>query len=213
MYIDDERRNIYGPLRDSKKKAVADLNFIRDSATAGGAVEQAASLKLPAGVQSSIQHMSLCGLNIQYPWSRLIMAGRKTTEVRKFALGHYSCFSEGDQIFLIETLGRGSTEGAIVDVEVGPPPSEAQVLGVVTFAGCFEFRDYDDFHGHRQDTCIAGGSHFDWWSIDAESLFAWVVQDVNVFDRPVKVGQRRKSMLGWTRPVDLSFSFQRKTRG
>ena len=103
VHIDDERRNIYGPLRDSKNKATADLNFIRDSATAGGAVERAGSLRLPAHVGSSIQRMSLCGLNVQYPWSRLIMAGRKTVEVRKYALGHYSCFSEGEQLFLIET--------------------------------------------------------------------------------------------------------------
>ena len=110
--------------------------------------------------------------------------------------------------FLIETVGAGSTKGAIVDTEIGPPPSRAQVLGIITFAGATEFLDDRDFDSHRQDTLIEVDSPFDWWSSGAKRFFGWVVLDVKAFKMPVSVGGRPRSMLGWTKPVELSFQFE-----
>ena len=212
---EEKDTSIRGPLRDSRRKALADLKSMRECGTAAELVARAARLKdpnLPASVSNEVflstQRLSLCGLNVQYPWSRLLMLGRKKMEERKYALGHYQCFSEGEQLFLIETVGAGSTKGAIVDTEIGPPPSRAQVLGIITFAGATEFLDDRDFDSHRQDTLIEVDSPFDWWSSGARRFFGWVVLDVKAFKMPVSVGGRPRSMLGWTKPVELSFQFE-----
>ncbi|CAE6960988.1 unnamed protein product [Symbiodinium natans] len=207
----DDVQNIIGPLRESKKKAMADLNFIRDSTTVGEAAARAAALKAPAGVVSSSETLCLCGLNVQYPWSRLLMAGRKTMEVRKYALGKYRCFSAGEQLFLIETLGSGSTQGAMVDIAMAPAPLKAQVLGVIVFAGSIEFENYDHFDAHRSDTLIEQGSFYDWGTSEPQTLFGWYVQHVRAFKRPVPMGHIRKSLLGWTKPVKLLVDFKSRS--
>ena len=119
-----KEKSIRGPLRDSRRKALADLKSMRECGTAAELVARAARLKdltLPSWVSNealSTRHMSLCGLNVQYPWSRLLMLGCKTMEVRTYPLGQYRCFSEGQQMFLIETPGNRSAEGAMVPVEI-----------------------------------------------------------------------------------------------
>ncbi|CAE7516076.1 unnamed protein product, partial [Symbiodinium natans] len=190
---------------------MADLNFIRDSTTVGEAAARAAALKVPAGVVSSSETLCLCGLNVQYPWSRLLMAGRKTMEVRKYALGKYRCFSAGEQLFLIETLGSGSTQGAMVDIAMAPAPLKAQVLGVIVFAGSIEFENYDHFDAHRSDTLIEQGRFYDWGTSEPQTLFGWYVQHVRAFKRPVPMGHIRKSLLGWTKPVKLLVDFKSRS--
>ena len=55
----------------------------------------------------------LRGLNIQYPFSRLILAKLKDTEVRDYALGYRNIAHQDEEMFLIETppknlgVGRG----------------------------------------------------------------------------------------------------------
>ena len=55
------------------------------------------------GVQ---QKLSLRGLNIQWPFSQLILAGCKTAEVRGYDLGYkFPNVLPGEEVWLIETLG------------------------------------------------------------------------------------------------------------
>ena len=72
--------------------------------------------------------MTLRGLNIQYPFSQLIMLGAKTIEARTYALGHRSIAHAGEEMFLIETPDSKRAKSAVVDdMPIGAPPDHAQV--------------------------------------------------------------------------------------
>ena len=124
-------------MRESKKKALADFQCLRQCSTSGDLVACAASLKAPASPPCSSQSLTLCGLNVQYPWSRLLMVQGDGCE---YALGKYRCFSAGEQLFFIETLGSGSTQGAMVDIAMVRAPLKAQVLGVIVLRAASSLR-------------------------------------------------------------------------
>ena len=67
--------------------------------------------------------LTLRGLNIQYPFSQLILAGAKTIEARSYPLGHRNIARPGERLFVIETPGPGDalTDGVVL----GPGPAEA----------------------------------------------------------------------------------------
>ena len=49
--------------------------------------------------------LSLPGLNINWPFSQLILAGVKTVEVRSYALGYKNIARPGVEMWLVETPG------------------------------------------------------------------------------------------------------------
>lgn len=72
----------------------------------------------------------LPGINIQWPWSQLILAGKKTVETRGYPIPQKYI---GKQLAIIETPGpNGKRDGG---VEV------ARIVGVVTFSKCYEYQD------------------------------------------------------------------------
>ena len=123
-----------GPLRSCKEDAEADLERLR-AAFSRDELRLAAQRMMHALCQSGVSRT--CGINVQYPWSRLILAGVKAVEVRKYPLGRYPSFIAEQDLFLIETPGRGSTQDADCAIDVGAPPDKACVIGVVRFSGCF----------------------------------------------------------------------------
>ena len=65
------------------------------------------------------------------------------------------------------------------------------------------------FQGRLLKRLVAGGF---WWTSEPKTLFGWYVQHVRAFKRPVAVGHARKSMLGWTKPVELLVDFKSNHR-
>ena len=87
---------------------------------------------------SSSTAVTLClrGLNIQWPFSQLILMGAKSEEVREYDLGHGKNCEAREEIWLVETPGRSarSTANAICDdLELAPRPHAAQIVGTVSF--------------------------------------------------------------------------------
>ena len=80
------------------------------------------------------QSLCLRGLNIQYPFSQLILEGLEVKEARKCELGTRNVAQPGKEMFLIETPGSRSTAGASVGGgDLCPPPEAARVVGTGTF--------------------------------------------------------------------------------
>ena len=81
------------------------------------------------------------GLNIQWPWSELLLNGRKTEETRTYALpARY----EGVELAVIETPGQtGKVNGA----------SRARIIGTITFNKSFAYLSkkkwIEDFDRHQ----------------------------------------------------------------
>ena len=67
------------------------------------------------------------GVNIQWPWSKLILEGKKTVETRSYTLpSHYI----GIDLAVIETPGPMGSKNGI---------SKAQIVGIVRFGQPFEY--------------------------------------------------------------------------
>jgi hypothetical protein len=78
------------------------------------------------------------GINVQWPFSQLILSGDKTVEVRKYALGHRQIAHPDVEMWLVETRCRSVAVSNRLLIEgVGPlvhPPPYAQIVGTVTFS-------------------------------------------------------------------------------
>jgi hypothetical protein len=72
-------------------------------------------LCLPGATHSLAQSLCLRGLNVQYPFSQLILEGLKVKEARTYKLGKRNIAHPGEEMFLIETPGSRRAAGALVE--------------------------------------------------------------------------------------------------
>ena len=177
---------------------------------------RASTASVPHAASADCCHMntpselSLRGINIQYPFSRLILFGVKTVEVRTYPLGDRNLGGDYEDLFLIETPGSRNLKGALVDrrYPIGPPPSVAQVIGIVRFSSSEQYANMPtskyqchmpSWNKHRSKHRIEEGGHYDWNRKDAR--YAWYVDNVQPFSEPVPAGE--KCLWGYRRPRTL----------
>jgi len=166
---------------------------------------RASTASVPHAASADCCHMntpselSLRGINIQYPFSRLILFGVKTVEVRTYPLGDRNLGGDYEDLFLIETPGSRNLKGALVDrrYPIGPPPSVAQVIGIVRFSSSEQYANkptsryqwhMPSWNKHRSKHRIKEGGHYDWNRKDA--MYAWHVDNVQPFSEPVPAGEK-----------------------
>ena len=166
---------------------------------------RASTASVPHDASAECCHMntpselSLRGINIQYPFSRLILFGVKTVEVRTYPLGDRNLGGDYEDLFLIETPGSRNLKGALVDrrYPIGPPPSVAQVIGIVRFSSSEQYANMPtskyqwhmpSWNKHRSKHRIEEGGHYDWNRKDAR--YAWYVDNVQPFSEPVPAGEK-----------------------
>ena len=177
---------------------------------------RASTASVPHDASAECCHMntpselSLRGINIQYPFSRLILSGVKTVEVRTYRLGDRNLGGANEDLFLIETPGSRNLKGALLDrrYPIGPPPSVAQVIGIVRFSSSEQYANkptsryqwhMPSWNKHRSKHRIKEGGHYDWNRKDA--MYAWYVDNVQPFSEPVPAGE--KCLWGYRRPRTL----------
>ena len=166
---------------------------------------RASTASVPHDASAECCHMntpselSLRGINIQYPFSRLILSGVKTVEVRTYRLGDRNLGGVNEDLFLIETPGSRNLKGALLDrrYPIGPPPSVAQVIGIVRFSSSEQYANkptsryqwhMPSWNKHRSKHRIKEGGHYDWNRKDA--MYAWHVDNVQSFSEPVPAGEK-----------------------
>lgn len=113
------------------------------------------------------------GLNVQWPWSQLLLSGKKTIETRNYPIPAKHL---GVPIALIETPGKkGKAVGAV---------SKSRIIGVVIFSECYKYADRDawlkDFKGHR-----VAPDDSDFAFKDGMEKWAWVVKSVAKLNKPI----------------------------
>ena len=166
---------------------------------------RASTASVPHDASAECCHMntpselSLRGINIQYPFSRLILSGVKTVEVRTYRLGDRNLGGVNEDLFLIETPGSRNLKGALLDrrYPIGLPPSVAQVIGIVRFSSSEQYANkptsryqwhMPSWNKHRSKHRIKEGGHYDWNRKDA--MYAWHVDNVQSFSEPVPAGEK-----------------------
>lgn len=107
----------------------------------------------------------MTGINIQSPWSQLLIDGNKCVETRSYPL---PVKYEGEELVLIETPGKSGD-------------FKARIIGTVTFSHSFKYPDknawIDDYARHLVDK---DNENFGWK--DDKDKYGWVISDVTKFE-------------------------------
>ena len=173
----------------------------------GGVVCDEAALSSPPAtghakaltVRSSLGQGALCcetasfpGLNIQWPFSQLILSGDKTVEVRSYALGWKNIARPGVEMWLVETPGEAGAlpKGWVLpgSSAVAPRPKIAQIVGTVTFSASEEgsgerYENPADFRADVLNHRIGQGGKFDWQG--KGERYGWRISAVRRLAQPV----------------------------
>ena len=136
---------------------------------------------VPVHVQSDADALyGMSGININWPFSQLILAGVKTVEVRSYALGYRNVAQPDVEMWLVETPGpfRGSSLAALGsallgDTVCGSQPQIAHIVGTVTFSTSHKYKHIREFHADEERHRIVRGSRYDWRGCDQR--YAWSV--------------------------------------
>jgi hypothetical protein len=129
----------------------------------------------------------LPGLNVQAPWARLLLEGKKTIETRTYPLPKKYCDQD---LWLIETPGH-----------LGK--FKARVIGIIRFSGSKQYKSatafYDDSDLHLIEL---SGKDYAWRS--GVQRYGWIVASVKKtteFDAPSPRG------IVYSRPFDKQLRF------
>ena len=116
----------------------------------------------------------MTGLNIQTPWSELLINEVKSVETRSYPLPEKYV---GEELALIETPGRYGH-------------FKARIIGTITFSHSFKYPDQkawqDDYNRH----CVAVDDPIYNWK-DDKPKYGWVVSKVTKFDKPLDIRKRK----------------------
>jgi hypothetical protein len=116
----------------------------------------------------------MTGLNIQTPWSELLINGVKTVETRSYPLPEKYV---GEEIALIETPGRYGR-------------FKARIIGTITFSHSFKYPDQKAWQDDHNRHCVAIDDPIYNWK-DDKPKYGWVVCSVNKFDEPLDISVKR----------------------
>lgn len=107
----------------------------------------------------------MTGINIQYPWSDLLINGLKCVETRTYPLPSKY---EGVELALIETPGTRKD-------------FKARIIGTITFSHCFEYPDEESWIGDiNRHKVEINNKQYGWKKEKAK--YGWVVSDIKKFD-------------------------------
>jgi hypothetical protein len=116
----------------------------------------------------------ITGINIQIPWSRLLINGDKSVETRSYALPKKY---EGIELALIETPGKYGR-------------FKAQIIGTITFSHCFRYTNkelwIDDYNRHKVEELDELYS----WNEEQEK-WGWVVSQIHKFNHPLPAPKKK----------------------
>lgn len=116
----------------------------------------------------------MTGLNIQTPWSELLINGVKSVETRSYPLPEKYV---GEEIALIETPGRYGR-------------FKARIIGTITFSHSFKYPDQRAWQDDHNRHCVAVDDPTYNWK-DDKPKYGWVVSKVTKFDKPLDIRKRR----------------------
>lgn len=116
----------------------------------------------------------MTGLNIQTPWSELLINGVKSVETRSYPLPEKYV---GEEIALIETPGRYGR-------------FKARIIGTITFSHSFKYPDQRAWQDDHNRHCVAIDDPIYNWK-DDKPKYGWVVSKVTKFDKPLDIRKRR----------------------
>ena len=141
--------------------------------------------------------LGLRGLNIQWPFSQLLLMGAKLEEVRGYPLDYRGIAKTEEEVWIVETKGPVNNKGnnAILNgIQIADRPTAAQIVGTIRFASAQQYYNKQAFHDARDRHRIKAGSKFDW--DDNRRIYGWQVSSVRALAAPIPVGATGQVGLG-----------------
>ena len=110
----------------------------------------------------------MIGLNVQIPWSTLLINGEKSVETRSYPLPEKYV---GVELALIETPGKYGR-------------FKSRITGTITFSHSFQYPDkqswVDDYNRHKVEEL---DKFYSWNTVKPK--YGWVVSNIKKFDKPI----------------------------
>ena len=134
--------------------------------------------------------LSMRGLNIQWPFSQLLLMGAKLEEVRRYPLNHRGIVKTQEEVFIVETKGPvvdKDTNAILTGIQIAARPTKPQIVGTISFASAQRYSNKQAFHEARDRHRIKVGSKFDWDGNSA--LYGWRVGRVRALAEPIPIGR------------------------
>ena len=154
--------------------------------------------------------LTLRGLNIQRPFSQLLITCRKTADLRSSALRHSNIAQHDEELWVIETPGSSASADAnavVAGVSIADRPSKAQIIGTATFDRSEPpYEDVAAFRADEERHCIREGGAKD-WSGEGER-HAWHVSMARPLAKPIPTSSN-KTLTGIGRPAAFKITFAR----
>ncbi len=117
---------------------------------------------------------------MQWPWSDLLLSGKKSIETRTYPLPSKYL---GVELALIETPGlRGKKEAGIV---------KARVVGTITFGDSFQYRSAKHWANDKNRHLVDVGDLQFSWEMRKKNVWGWTVTNVRLFEEPVPAPKKR----------------------
>jgi hypothetical protein len=115
------------------------------------------------------------GVNIQAPWSELILSGQKTVETRSYPVPPKYI---GKELAIIETPG---SSGLI---------PQARIVGIVVFSGSHQYETREDWLNDKKRHLVEPDhAHFSFSS--GKPKYGWEITKVIAFDNPVPAPKQK----------------------
>ena len=110
----------------------------------------------------------MTGLNIQAPWSTLLINGHKTVETRTY---HLPLKYVGVPLALIETPGKSGR-------------FKSRIIGLITFNESFRYKDKNQWiNDHYRHLVTDNDANYGWKYY--KDKYGWVVNGIEKFDYPI----------------------------
>ena len=130
-------------------------------------------------------------MNVQWPFSKLLMLGVKMEEARKYALDRGGVANVGEEMWLVETRGDPGTDAKqlaqaeMSDEVIGPRPDKSHIIGTITFSHSWPYCNQASFHGDVAAHRVKKGCSKYWSGVG--EMHYWSVRSVSALEAPVLV--------------------------
>lgn len=114
------------------------------------------------------------GINIQAPWSSLLINGSKSVETRSYPLPKKY---EGVPLALIETPGNNRK-------------FKSRIIGTITFSHCFQYENENDWNNDYNRHKVPASSSLYGWE-NNKPKYGWVVSHITKFTQPLDAPKKR----------------------
>lgn len=125
------------------------------------------------------QSRTIQGLNIQWPWSELLLSGKKRVETRSYALPEKL---KGVELAVIETAGpRGKKEAGI---------HKARIIGTIVFESSFRYKNKKEWLADRGRHLVSQDDSLYGFKSEKQK-WGWVVKSFTKLDKPAPAPSKR----------------------